>query len=153
MIKYYDDKKIWRNLLDEANEIDEGLYYHIKDGGLSDFTYYFNDIDEDDVDYIELLFFDQRYDKFDEYDIDAIRKIKKFIENYDFYNGMKKVRLELQKYIETNPDADSFDEKYDSLYRKFESFALFALWGKYIFTKVVDTLKIKIAEYSEVLDM
>lgn len=152
-MKYYDDKKIWRNLLDEANEIDEGLYYHIKDGGLPDFTYYFNDIDEDDVDYIELLFFDQRYDKFDEYDIDAIRKIKKFIENYDFYNEMKKARLELQKYIETNPDADSFDEKYDSLHRQFESFALFFLWGKYIFTKVVDTLKIKIAEYSQVLEM
>lgn len=152
MIKYYDDKKIWRNLLEEANEIDEGLYYHIKDGGISDFTYYFNDIEEYDVDLIENLFFHQRYDKFDEYDIDAIGKIKKFIYNYDFYTEMQNVRLELQKYIETNPDADSYDEKYNSLHNQFESFALFFLWGKYIFTKVVDTVKIKIAEYSEVLE-
>lgn len=153
MRKYYDDEKIWKNLLEEANEIGEGLYYHIKDGGISDFTYYFNDIEEYDVDLIETLFFHQRYDKFDEYDIDAIGKIKKFIENYDFYTEMKNVRLELQKYIESNPDADSYDEKYNSLHNQFESFALFFLWGKYIFTRVVDTIKIKISEYSEVLDI
>lgn len=152
MKKYYDYEKIWKDLLDEANEIDEGLYYHIDDGGISDFTYYFNDIDDEDVEYIENLFFHQRYDKFDEYDIDAIGKIKKFIENYDFYTEMKNVRLELQKYTETNPDADCFDEMYNSLHNQFESFALFFLWEKYIFTKVVDTLKIKIAEYSEVLE-
>ena len=127
MKKYYDDEKIWKDLLEEANEIDEGLYYHIKDGGISDFTYYFNDIEEYDVDYIENLFFHQRYDKFDEYDIDAIGKIKKFIYNYDFYTEMKNVRLELQKYIETNPDADCYDEKYNSLFHQFESFALFFL--------------------------
>lgn len=151
MRKYYDQAKIWRNIMDELSEfdIDHGIFYSIDDHG---FTFFDDDDFEfnDSFEIIQKLFYYESYDNLRGYELTAIIDISNYIKNHNLYEELLDARSAYNDFILKNEEPD--DDETTKLSNDFEFKAEIYLWSKHIFKTVVNTIEKLLNECSEVID-
>lgn len=154
MKKYYDEREIWKKLMEELSEfdIDHELYYSITDNGFC-FYEYISGLDDCDIERIERIFNYQEYENIDMIDIYTIEKIASCIKNNNLYNDMAVARDNYMQYIFSIPyTCDPEEDKVNKLSNKFQCAAELYLWFKYIFAEVVKTFRKILNEYATTIN-
>lgn len=151
MSKYYDEKEIWKKLMEELSEIDidNSLFYSLEDSGFT----FFEDMEEDlefEFSRLNLFFAFRDCDELNSYDFESIDKIGEYINSHNLYQEMIDARYAYKEYLYNNEDLD--DDELTKLSRKFEDRAQAYLWCKHIFKEIVNGMSCQLNEYNSIVN-
>ena len=150
MKKYYDQEKIWRNIMEELSEfdIDHGVFYKIDDSG---FTFFEDDFEFcDPFKIITDLFYYESFDNLRDYELNSILDISNYIKNHNLYRELLEARCAYNDFMFKNDDPDEDEE--ERLSDDFEFKVEIYLWTKHIFPEVVKTINKLLYERLEVIN-